>query len=427
MQPNDANSPVNTPVNTDPQSTHTPPTHSKLKLVLLGTGAVILLSIGLAGGFLLGGKRNANSPAVTPSQQINKPTQILSKFPEITPLQTIPSASYTTNIYTIEANKFKKLTTYNFLGSGSMFDASAPVITKNGYIYYANGSKALRYSLNSEKTELVYEQTEKNRYITRIDTKFEPYVYITEMHEMEDDQTIAEFNLQTRAYRAIGPIPEVVYGNPSYLFRSNTGDIITSIGGDGCGGGGPVYKFIGDKRSDIAKIGMGCGEGPNLIGVLKDENALLLLDRKMTEEISDDTPFGTETLLGISQLNVDTGNRETLFDLSAMQIKSAAVLLDTEKKQIAIISEENLWILDLPSKAIKKKIAKPQIATFQDLFADDKFYEMDYGSHELVIFDLNLGSIERVSWVGVFSDNDYPTIIDIYNGQPVFYTTKYNE
>lgn len=427
MDTNDANSPVNTPVNTDPQSTPTPLTHSNLKLVLLGTGAVILLSIGLAGGFLLGGKRNVNSPAVTPSQQINKLTQVLSKFPEITPLQTIPSASYTTGIYTIEANKFKELTKYTFLGSSSMFGASAPVITKNGYIYYANGSKILRYSLNSKTTELVYEQAKKNRYVTRIDTKFEPYVYITEMQEMDDDQAIVEFNLETRADRTIGPIPEVVYGNPNYLFQSNTGDIITSIGGDGCGGGGTVYKFIGEKRTEIATIGMGCGEGPNLIGILKDENALLLLDRKISEEVSDDRPFGDETLLGINKLNVDSEKSETLFDLSSYQIKNAAVLFDKKNKQIAIITDEILWILDLTSKAIKQKINKPQIATFQDFFLDDTFYEMDYGSHELVIFDLNSGSIEKVSWDGIFSDNDYPAFMDIFNDEPVFFTTKYNE
>src|SRR6185369_13275377 len=134
----------------------------------------------------------------------------------------------------------------------------------------------IKYSLADNKSHVVYTNTDPTRELQSLSLGENDHLYIslspTDYYAKESFFQIDEVDLSSeKTIRSLYPLSHVLYGGISYLFTAGDFDIVTSFGGDGCGGGGTISKYRDGHEESVTEIGAGCAETPRYIGFLSSK------------------------------------------------------------------------------------------------------------------------------------------------------------
>ncbi len=388
---------------------------------------IILICLGPIVGFYLGkgfskpSETKKDTPQPTPTQQITQ-----SVFPTVDPNE-LNSGEQRVEIYALSNQALQKTFEYSLPGS-SIFGVLKPSLGKDNKLYFADNSRILRYSFDAKNVEKVYELSNPNEAITKIEALFTPNMYITKGPKEYGENyefTVEEFNLLTKAKREFGPIPPGIYSNTAYIYKYGNSDIVSSFGGDGCGGGGPIYKYTGNQKTEIVTIGFGCADGPGYVGVLEEKGSLLLVDRNVNMETGD---FPSETLLTLYELPLNnTNSKNEIFNFSSTPVEKGQLVLNSNKKTVGIISSSEIWIINLQSKEVIKKLTVASFPNHQLFLNGNILYGIDFNDKKIIMLDLDTGTQKDIVWGNVLPANSAPIFLGTSNNTLLLYTVIYKQ
>jgi len=289
------------------------------------------------------------------------------------------------------------------------------VANNKGEIFYVDGKTLMKYNLNSRKKETIYKVLDSHKEIGNIkiisDNLYWTDVIATKNDPSEQTHILKEYNTVTNKERTITSLVPGVWTGLHYLFKSTDGaDIIGTLGGDGCGGWGKVYRKI-NKLDLIVETGGGCNEKPSHVGSIKNENKLVMLS----------TIPNTFPDLKYDKLytyDVITNNKVDLFNLRNIP-EIQRVLVDDNSNIGVIITKSQILLINLTSKTIEKRIIQDNSHRHSWILKDNKVIYLEDNQKNISIIDLQTIKTKVISWKDAELSSP-PNFLTTWNELPLF-------
>lgn len=315
---------------------------------------------------------------------------------------------------------------------GQGYGFATPDLDTHGNIFFVDRNKIIRYSLTNSDSAEIY-QSEGGFVIAQISLdQAGQFLYFVEYDPdlpptTTTIQSLYELNLGTREKRLVLKTEAVMYGLIQYLFKSTAGDVVGDFGGDGCGGYGNIYLVTNGQKRLVLETGGGCVEKPVPIGNNKEKNSVILIAHKNGENSENLTEY---TLTEIFYLDVTTGKKEQILDLTKYPNKYTQVFLNKSEDTLYLLSEKDLMTYRLDNKQIGNlKFAVQALKDSNLTLVQDNNVDILYGinsiSKQFNIVYPNMGEFKPVNWPTIPSSSSPQFLDRFFNSKPIFYVVKY--
>lgn len=330
-------------------------------------------------------------------------------------------------VYQVGEGVNKKIFSYNFPYDSNGTDPSFQIDSKNS-LYFKDDRIVYKYSFDSRKTEVVFEDTNTKNRISNIVWE-NSNLYITsglkydyknpnfEEYENERMENIFELNPTTKETKTLGSKHPDIYESYFFLSRINDFDLVMGAGGDGCGSWKYIYKLKSEKFTLFDKSGGGCAELPRFLGVDPDKGLVMVsfLDFDLEKNANK---------YGELYYKLFNGEVQSITDLKSKSEYFVGTAYDEINKKVIVIPFESnsVYSIDLKNKTIDTIQAKTKI-NFQtnnyQIFDNNLYWEDitfdTYGVRGISKMNLQTGEVNEKWWS--ISNSNNIKILGLYNGK----------
>lgn len=311
-------------------------------------------------------------------------------------------------------------------GTGRYYGNSIPVLGSNGNIYIQEQDRISVYNLDSKQKTDLYKIPDPNyEFIGFSYNENQNKLFVTERKNEasfdENKLTMKEIDLKTGLVRELADFKQVFYGGKNYMFQDGEFDIVTSIGGDGCGGWGDIFRLTKTSSEKILTTGVGCSEDPRFLGFDAPKSLIYLYSIKPGVESQSDAVEFNQVADKLYTYNTKTGQTETLYDFKEPGNKNSDIFLSSSKDKIAVLQGKALRVINLTSKQPENEIQLEDGYHISG-FINDKVFLQNYEKYLMQVWDANKNTIKTYSWQNQPDKINFsPTILGEYKDDLIAY------
>jgi hypothetical protein len=395
----------------------------KSKIIKKRLGILLVLVL-MLDAFLIGiwVKLNIPSNPTKPNREIAFENN---NYAQISP--SIPKDEYTLEIYSETDGVHKLIKTYENTGSHPIMANGAIYFTDNKG-YDTSGKNLLKFdpSTNTTSTEYISDEiiqlkSHKNSNLFYFTTFKEPFDY------EKTQLTLYEFNPLTKTARKILKKIPVFYGSLSLESKINNIDIVSSFGGDGCGGWGEVYSVDNEKITNTIKIGFGCSMDPRYLKLNENKNSVILASVMEPVDKSDPSDFNDYDRIYFQ--NLLTNEKEEIYDLKPDMNDIEEIYFDDKTQAIWIIKNSHMISIN-PDTKVATKIEYPngiKITKYSSLDLENGTLtillrnedDSSYADYKYKL-DLITGKLEKLN-ENIHTESSIYKVLGEFNGKKYYY------